>query len=175
MTEFVPYLRTHMNKLLSLRKLALPLSMAMLLAPMAALAGDEDLAVVVSKDSPINNLTKSQLRKLVLGEQESWPSGQKVTVVLNAPGTAERKGVLSLICRMTETDYVKHAIHAKASGEAMAMRILAPSGAAARQIIGNDLGAVGFLRLSEVNDTVKILKVDGVGAGEKDYKLKAVK
>jgi phosphate transport system substrate-binding protein len=164
-----------MNKLFFLNKLALTLTVAAFLAPAVALAGDEDLAVIVSKDSPINNLTKSQLRKLVLGEQESWPSGQKVTVVLNSPGTAERKGVLTLICRMSEQDYVQHAIHAKAAGEAMALRILAPSGTAARQIVGNDLGAVGFVRLSEVNDTVKILKVDGVGAGEKDYKLKAVK
>ncbi len=164
-----------MNKLFFLNKLAMTLTVAAFLAPGVAVAADEDLAVVVSKDSPINNLTKSQLRKLVLGEQESWPSGQKVTVVLNSPGTAERKGVLSLICRMTENDYVQHAIQARASGEAVAMRILAPSGTAARTIVGNDLGAVGFLRLSEVNDTVKILKVDGVGAGEKDYKLKAVK
>jgi hypothetical protein len=33
-------------------------------------------------------------------------------------------------------------------------------------------GAIGFLPLSEVNDTVKVLSVEGVSAGEPDYKIK---
>ena len=58
------------------------------------LAADTDLAVIVNKSNTISNVTKSQLRKLVLGEQASWPSGAKVVVVLLQPGTAERDGVL---------------------------------------------------------------------------------
>jgi ABC-type phosphate transport system substrate-binding protein len=33
-------------------------------------------------------------------------------------------------------------------------------------------GAIGYVRASEANDSVKILKVDGVAPGDAAYKLK---
>lgn len=132
----------------------------------------EDLAVVVNKANPANNLTKSQLRKLVLAEQESWPSGQKVTVVLRTPGNRDRDAVLRIICRMTEDDYNQHSMHASFGGSSSQAPHIVGSGQATRQFIVNTPGAVGFLRMAEVDGTVKILSVDGVGAGQPEYKIK---
>jgi len=97
------------------------------------LAADADLAVIVNKSNTISNVTKSQLRKLVLGEQPSWPGGFKVVVVLLQPGTPERDGVLRSICRMSEDDYNQHQMHANFSGETNTAPKVVNSVAAARQ------------------------------------------
>ena len=140
-----------------------------------ALAADSDLAVIVNKANPTSNLTKSQLRKLVLGEQASWPSGTKVVVVLLQPGTAERDGVLRSICRMSEEDYNEHQMHANFSGETNTAPRVVSSAAAARQIVENTPGGIAFLRPSELKDSVKAISVEGASVGQPDYKIKAGK
>jgi ABC-type phosphate transport system substrate-binding protein len=139
------------------------------------LAADTDLAVIVNKSNTISNMTKSQLRKLVLGEQASWPSGFKVVVVLLQPGTPERDGVLRSICRMSEDDYNQHQMHANFSGETNTAPRVVNSAAAARQVVENTPGAIAFLHLADVKDSVKTITVDGASAGQPDYKIKAGK
>ena len=78
-------------KVNDMNKLICVLTLTALAAPAVMLAADDDLAVVVNKANSANNLTKSQLRKLVLGEQGSWPDGMKVGVVLPDRGTGTRR------------------------------------------------------------------------------------
>jgi ABC-type phosphate transport system substrate-binding protein len=140
-----------------------------------AVADDNDLVVIVNKSNSVNNLTKSQLRKLVLGEQGSWPGGMKVTVVLQPPGTPERDGVLRSICRMSEDDYNQHQLHASFSGETASAPKIAGSSAAVRQFVVAAPGAIGFVRKVDVNDSVKAISVEGSSAGQPDYKIKVGK
>jgi ABC-type phosphate transport system substrate-binding protein len=142
---------------------------------LSAIAGDTDLVVVVNKANPTNNLTKSQLRKLVLGEEASWPGGRKVLVVLQAPGTPERDGVLRSVCRMTEDDYNQHQMHANFSGETNTAPKVVGSAALVRQVVVNAPGAIGFLRPADVDGSVKAISVDAALAGQPDYKIKAGK
>jgi ABC-type phosphate transport system substrate-binding protein len=164
-----------------MHKLIWILVLSVVAAPAVLTAEDEDLAVVVNKATSTGNLTKSQIRKLVLGEQGSWPSGEAVTVVLRGPGTAERAAVLRLICRMTEQEYFQHLIHAVQSAEPAQqnkpdkIHVVADSPAAMRQLVSTIPGAIGFLRFKDINESVKVISVDGVAAGEADYKLKTGK
>ena len=139
------------------------------------LAADTDLAVIVNKSNTISNVTKSQLRKLVLGEQASWPGGAEVVVVLLQPRTAERDGVLRSVCRMSEDDYNQHQMHANFSGETNTAPRIVNSAAAARQLVASTPGAIGFLRNSDINDSVKAISVEGSSVGQPDYKIKAGK
>ncbi len=142
---------------------------------LSALAADTDLVVIVNKGNSTGNVTKSQLRKLVLGEQASWPSGAKVTVVLQSPGTAERDGVLRSVCRMSEDDYNQHQLHASFSGETNTAPKVVASALAVRQLVASTPGAIGFLRAADLNDSVKAISVDGSTVGQPDYKIKAGK
>jgi phosphate transport system substrate-binding protein len=142
-----------------------------LLSPALLRAGD-DLAVIVNKSNPIDNLTKAQLKKLVLGEQASWPGGKKVSVVLRSPGTPERAIVLRSICGMSEDDFNQHLMKANFNGETGAAPKALSSAVAVRQLVMSIPGAIGFIRLSEVNDTVRVITVDSVAAGQPGYKVK---
>jgi phosphate transport system substrate-binding protein len=145
---------------------------AALAVPLVTFAAGADLAVVVNKMNSTSNLTKSELRKLVLGEQESWPGGMKVTVALRSPGNPERVAVLRAVCRMSEDEYIQHAMHSDFVGEATNPPKIVGSSAAVRQLVASVPGAIGFLPMNELNDSVKVVSVEGVAAGEPDYKIK---
>jgi phosphate transport system substrate-binding protein len=137
-----------------------------------ALAADSDLAIIVNKANPAENVTKIQLRKLLLGEQEKWASGAKVGVLLRSSGP-ERDGVLRFACGMSGLEFEQHFVHANLSGETVSMPKSLASAIAIRQLVASVPGAIGFVHLSDVNDSVKVLKLDGAAPGDAAYKLKA--
>jgi phosphate transport system substrate-binding protein len=151
------------------------LTLGLLAAPIGLLAADDDLVVIVNKSNTTSSLTKSQLRKLVLGEQDSWPGGKKVSVILRAPGQPERDGVLRTVCGMSENDFTQHLMHANFGGDTAAAPKALGSGAAVRQLVTTLPGGIGFVRVEEVNDSVKTVAVDGVAAGQPGYKIRAGK
>jgi phosphate transport system substrate-binding protein len=155
-----------------MKKIAGILSMIVALVPGAAWAADDDLAVVVNKTNSVDNLTKAQLRKIVLGEQTSWSSGKKVSVILRSPGQPERAGVLRVVCGMTEDEFNQHLMHADFNGDNGAPPKALGSAVAVRQLVVSIPGGIGFLRSADVNDSVKVVKVDGLAAGDAGYKIK---
>jgi ABC-type phosphate transport system substrate-binding protein len=155
-----------------MRKLIYACIAAALTVPFVTVAASSDLAVVVNKSNSTSNLTKSEIRKLVLGEQESWPGGVKVTVTLLSPGNPERAAILKTVCRMSEDDYTQHSMHSDFTGEATNAPKIVASDAAILQMVASVPGAIGFLPLNQVNASVKVVSVEGVSAGEPDYKIK---
>jgi len=145
-----------------------------LLLPLAA-AADDDLAVVVNKSNPVENLTKAQLRKIILGDQAAWSAGKKVTVVLRAPGQPDRAGVLRTVCGMGEDEFTQHLMQASFNGDAGNPAKVVASDEAVRNAVAALPGAVGFLRMADVNDSVRTVTVDGVAAGQDGYKVKSGK
>ena len=147
----------------------------MLLGPANLEAADDDLAVIVNKSNATDNLTKAQLRKLILGEQDSWPGGKKVSVILRAPGQGERTGVLRSVCGISEDDFEQHLLHANFNGETGGAPKALGSAVGVRQLVATLPGGIGFIRPEEVNDSVKLVTVDGVAAGQPGYKVKSGK
>jgi phosphate transport system substrate-binding protein len=138
-------------------------------------AADDDVAVLVNKTNAAENLTKAELKKILLGEQTSWPGGKKVVVVLRPPGQADRVAVLKAICGMTEAEFNDHLMKANFEGATGGAPKIAQSPLSVRQLVMTTPGAIAFLRVSEVNDTVKPIHVDGVAAGAADYIIKSGK
>jgi phosphate transport system substrate-binding protein len=136
-----------------------------------ALRGDDDLAIVVNKSNPVANLTKAQLKKIILGEQAQWSNGKKVAVVLRSPGQPERLVVLKELCGMSEGELDEFLAHAGQSGDAPVPKALATA-AAVKAMVAVIPGAIGFVRASETGDTVKVVSLEGAMPGEDGYKLK---
>jgi phosphate transport system substrate-binding protein len=136
------------------------------------LFAEDDLAVVVNKSNPVDNLTKAQLRKIVLGEQPTWSTGRKVSVILRTPGQPEREGVLHGVCGIGEDEFTQHLMHADFNGENAAPPKALGSAEAVRQLVVTIPGGIGFLKVADVNESVKTVKVDGLAAGQPGYKIK---
>jgi phosphate transport system substrate-binding protein len=133
---------------------------------------DEDLAIIVNKSNPIDNLSLAELRKLFLAAQTQWSDHRRVTVVMLPPGQPERESALRVIYRMTESSFTRYFLHGQYTGEIQSTPKLLATAASARKFVFNVPGAIGYVRLSEVDGSVKVVKVDGHLPGDSGYPLK---
>jgi ABC-type phosphate transport system substrate-binding protein len=137
-----------------------------------AQAAADDVAVIVHKSNPISAMTMIELRKIVLAQEAKWPGGGKIVVWMTSPGQPERAGTLKIVCGMSETDYTLHFMHASFNGDAGDPPKSARSSALVRQSITGAANGVGFILASQVDDSVKVVAIDGARPGEPAYKLK---
>src|SRR5215831_2899661 len=87
-------------------KLLLIVVILLSLLPLAAHAAPAaDIAVVVSREVPIDNISFTELRKLMLGDRQFWSSNIRVTLLIRAPVAHERDVVLKNILQMTEAQF----------------------------------------------------------------------
>jgi len=64
-----------------------------------------DIAIIVSSDVPVDNLTFAELRKLLLGDRQFWSSNLKVTLLIRAPVAREREVILRNVLQMSEAQF----------------------------------------------------------------------
>ena len=73
---------------------------------------------------------------------------------------------------MEEADYAKYFLQATFTGQVPAAPRTLSGAATAKQFVSVTPGVVGYVRGSDVDDSVKALKVDGKSPGEAGYALK---
>ena len=59
-------------------------------------------AIVVHKDTEIDNLSLSELRNIFLANQQFWPDRTRIILLVRAPKSEERDFVLNTIYQMDE-------------------------------------------------------------------------
>lgn len=113
-----------------------------------------------------------QLRRIVLGQESTWPGGKKIAVLMPTPGKPERDGTLRIVCGMNETDFSLHFLHASFSSDGGDPPKAIGSGVQLRVLVAGTANALGFLKASDLDGSVKIVMIDGSGPGQPAYKLK---
>ena len=140
--------------------------------PQSRAAPDDSLAFVVNRSNPVDSLSFPELRKIFLGEQDHWSNGRRITVVMLEPGKAERQAVLAQIYKMDEKDFNQYFLHSMFTGELHAAPKALGSSTEVLKFVFNIPGAIGYLKPSEVNDSVKVVRIDSRLPGEKDYAIR---
>jgi hypothetical protein len=107
-----------------------------------------------------------------MGEQDHWSNGRRITVVMLEPGKAERQAVLAQIYKMDEKDFNQYFLHSMFTGELHAAPKALGSSTEVLKFVFNIPGAIGYLKSSEVNDSVKVVRIDSRLPGEKDYAIR---
>lgn len=132
-----------------------------------------ELAIIVNKSNPNDNLQFSELREYFLAERSNWSSGGgKVRVIMREPGEPEREAVLRLIYDMNEKDFNSYFLGKKFRGEVIEEPRLRSSTPDMIKTISNVQGAIGYVRADEVDASVKVLRVDGLAPGDAGYKIR---
>jgi ABC-type phosphate transport system substrate-binding protein len=134
-------------------------------------ASEQNLAIVVNVSNPISNLSMAELRRIFLGERSHWPNGRRITLVMMEPGQPERAVVLRDICQMNETDFSNHFLHGVFTGEVLVSPKTLASPVGVRKFVFNVPGAIGYLRVSDLDPTVKAVRIDERGPEDKGYRL----
>lgn len=118
----------------------------------------DGIAVVVDKANTVTNLTKEQLSKIYTGEITNWSevggNDQNIVVIGRESGSGTR-GAFEEILKIE--DQCKYAQEIDSTGAVMAKVASIP-------------GAIGYVSLDVVDDTVSALKLEGVEATEANIK-----
>jgi hypothetical protein len=134
-------------------------------------AGSEDLAVVVNKSTFAVLETMNGLRQAFLGERSRWPDGKKLVAAMLGPGHAEFAETLKLVCGMSQDDYKKYLLQADFAGKTLTVPKQFDTPAAVKAFVMATPGAIGILNMSDVDDSVRQLRIDGASPGSPGYKL----
>ena len=130
-----------------------------------------DVAVVVNRGVPIDNLTIAELRRIVLGDREFWPGGVRITLLMRAPVAHERDVVLG-VYRMSEAQFRQHWIAKVFRAETAVGPKLVYSARDAVERVNQSPGALAFLDTPSVSGDLKVVKINGRLPGEPGYPLR---
>ena len=118
----------------------------------------DGIAVIVDKNNTVAGLTKQQLSDIYTGAVTNWSevggSDTPIVVVGREAGSGTR-GAFEEILKVE--DACKYAVECDSTGAAMAK-------------VASTEGAIGYVSLGSLNDTVKALKIDGEEATEQNIK-----
>lgn len=135
-------------------------------------AGTEPLVIVVNRSNPVDELSSAELRKIFLGNRSHWANGRRITLVMREPGQAERGTVVHDVCGMTEEQLKNHFLHGLFTGEILVSPKILSSPTGVRKFIFNVPGAIGYLRVGDLDATVKVVRIDELSPEDKGYRLR---
>lgn len=131
----------------------------------------ESLAIVVNRTNPVDNLSFSDLHAIFLGSRSHWSNGRLITLVMRQPGEPERKVILHDICGMNEEQFKMHFLSGLYKGEILVSPKTLDTSVGVRKFIFNVPGAIGYLRERDVDETVKVVRIDERLPGDPGYRL----
>jgi len=113
----------------------------------------DGLAVIINPKNPITSLTLSQVRDIYAGVITNWSQlggiDKKIHVITREEGSGTRSAFEDLLMNKIEID---------------PRSIVQDSNGTVRQLVGDDVNAIGYISLGLVNERVKALELDGVAA-----------
>lgn len=135
-------------------------------------AAADSLAIVVNQANPVTNLSYEELRKIFLGERSHWPNGRRITLVMIEPGRPERAAVLRELYHMNEGEFSRHFLHGLFTGQVFVSPKTLNSPVGVCKFVFNVPGAIGYVRASDVDDSVRVIRIDGRLPEDKDYSFR---
>ena len=130
------------------------------------------LAIIVNRSNPVENLSFEELRKTFLGERSRWPNGHRVVVTMMDSGNSERDTILRKVYDMNENGYRDYFFRGTYTGDISASPKTLSSPIILRKFVFNTPGAIGYLGASDVDESVKVVSIDGRLPEDLDYKLR---
>lgn len=130
------------------------------------------LAIVVHKDSAVENLTLQELRKIFLAEQQFWPDRSRIILLVRAPKSEERDFVLNTIYQMDEQQFRKYWIAKMFRAEVPRGPKIVFSTDMTRELVVAIPGSISFVDAREATDEVRVLRIDGKLPSDVGYPLK---
>ncbi len=128
------------------------------------------LAVFVAKDSPIQNLKMTELRRVFTNADDSGFSGQRSTPFNHTARSVDRIGFDQTVLHMTPEEVSRFWIDRKIRGLPGPPRAVDSLSQLLRLVSRSD-GGIGYARPQQVTADVRVIRVDGKLPSESGYPL----
>jgi len=135
-------------------------------------ARNQAIAIVVHDGTHIDDVSIDQLRRIFLAEQQFWPDRSRITLLVRAPGAYEREFVLERIYQMNENQFRKYWIAKMFRAEVPSGPRIVFSTNMALELVTAIPGSITFMNASDVGETVKVVRVNGLLPSDDGYLLK---
>ncbi len=130
------------------------------------------LAIVMHKDTDVENLSLVELRNIFLANQQFWPDRTRIILLVRAPQSDERDYVLNTIYQMDEAQFRAYWIAKMFRAEVPRGPKIVFSSDMALDLVVAIPGSISFIRADEVTDAVKQVRVNGKLPSDEGYPLK---
>jgi ABC-type phosphate transport system substrate-binding protein len=120
------------------------------------------MALVVNRDNNVGNVTAVHLSRILRSEVKKWPDGKAVVLVLHRNSAGETETLQRLINMTGEGLKAMIAAHKDSI-------VLADSDAEVLKIVQTTSGAIGFVDVRSVDNTISVVRVDGKLPMESGY------
>ena len=126
-----------------------------------SVAGGEVIAVIVNKANPASSLSQNELRPIFQTTKKSWGSGEDAVPINLPEDSSLRNEFDQAVLGLDPERVARYWTDRKVRGGARPP-VRVPSTVAVLKAVAAKSGAVGYVRLSEVNNSVKIVaKISG--------------
>lgn len=125
------------------------------------------LAIVVAKDSPVNDLSSYDLKRLYKGDPVN-AAGKRLVPLNLAPLSHERVGFDQAVLGMDPDSVARYWIDRKIRGQSGPPKAIDPPELMPRVVTKLD-GAIGYVRVSDLRPEVKFIRIDGKGPADPGY------
>jgi hypothetical protein len=123
-------------------------------------SGEVPLAVIVSPDSKLTNISTADLRRVFQSERLTDPDGTRLIPLNHPPKTVDRVGFDEVVLGMDAEAVGRFWIDRKIRGQSGPPRTV-ESLATLRRVVEKLPGAIGYIRPSQLSNEVRAIRVDG--------------
>lgn len=111
-------------------------------------------AVVVNKENAVENVTSAHLAKVIRGEIKKWANGKNILLVLHKESSGETE-TLERLNKMSAAEWKAFLVAHRDS------IVFVETDADVLKTVQAEPGAVGFIEVHSVDNTVNVVHVDG--------------
>ena len=133
---------------------------------------ENGLAIVVHKDTTVDNLSMDELRNIFMAKQQFWANRKRIILLVRAPQSEERSFVLNSIYQMDEAQFRQYWIAKMFRAEVPRGPKIVFSAGMTRDLVVAIPGSISFMLTNDVTDDVKVVRIDGKLPGDDGYALK---
>ena len=144
----------------------------LVISGMVSAEGPPTVAIVVHPGVEASNLSMNQLRRIFLADQQFWPDKSRITLLVGAPGAAERNLVLDRIYQMSENEFRQYWIAKIFRAEVPSGPKIVLSANMALELVTAIPGSITSIPAEEIDPSVKVLSIDGLSPGDAEYPLR---
>lgn len=120
------------------------------------------MAVVVNKENNVENVTAAHLARIFRSDVKKWPDGKAIILVLHKDSAGETETLQRLNKMNSEELKALFVAHRDSI-------VTADSDAEVLKIVQTTPGAIGFVDVRSVDNTINVVRVDGKLPMESGY------
>lgn len=134
------------------------------------LAFAEPIAIIVNNNNPEDNISLSVLNNIFTKKMSIWPNKVQVFPINRQFGVTIREAFSKIVHGKSPQDMQGFWFEMQYNG--IRPPATQESGTGMKRMVSSIDGAIGYIYLSEVDDTVKVLAIDGVKPADAGYRIK---